>query len=153
MSLYDLAPSDTISASQLRLALITRKTEIQRINRLFPHVFEPKHFESMVEEIDRFLLFIDGSKEIKAVRNDKDNTSFTISELQGAVNDLPEDGYFRQEGNVLYYYFICNDMKIVERKYELLDMFLNGEWISPAAVDQPENLNLVGQEIRFIVFA
>lgn len=153
MSLYDLTPSDTIGTSQLRLALISRKTEIQRIDKSFPLAFETEYLESIINEIDGFLLFIDGSKEIKAVRDDKDHTSFTISELQGAVNDLPEDGYFRQEGNVLYYYFVCNDMKIVESKYELLDMFLNGEWISPAAVDLPENLNLVGQEIRFIVFA
>lgn len=153
MSLYDLAPSNTISTSQIRLALLARRSKIFSLNKAHPHVFSPEHFKSMVEEIDRFLLFIDGSKEIKVVRNDTYNIDFTINELQDAVKDLPEDGCFRQEGNVLYYYFICNDMKIVETKYELLDMFLNGEWISTAAVDQPENLNLVGQEMRFIVFA
>lgn len=148
--------SDTISTSQLRLALLSRKTELMRINREFPHVFDTNHFELMLDEIDRFLIYIDGSKEIKAFRGDSSYSSgpdFVLGELRDAIKKLPQDGYFRYEGRTLYYYFICNDAKIVQREYELLDMQLNGEWVSPAEIDQPENLNLVGQELRFIVFA
>lgn len=148
--------SDTISTSQLRLALLSRKTELMWINREFPHVFDTDYFESMLDEINRFLIYIDGSKEIKAFRGYSSYSSgheFVLGELRDAIKRLPQDGYFRYEGITLYYYFICNDAKIVQREYELLDMQLNGEWVSPAEIDQPENLNLVGQELRFIVSA
>lgn len=156
MSLYDLAPSSTISTSQVRLALVSRKTEIQRMRRRFPNVFSTEQVESIIGEIDRFLLFIDGSNTLTVERNDVISAiDFTLDELSGKVKDgnFPCDGYFRREKDQIWYYFICNDMKLVEQHYELLDMQLDCEWRSVSSVDQAENLNLVGQELRYLAIA
>jgi hypothetical protein len=156
MSLYNLPQSNTISTSQLRLALISRKTEIMKLYKEFPHVFGDEFFQSSIAEIDSFLLYIDGSSKVQAIKDTEQNATaieFTLDELKSKVADLPPDGYFRREGDSLWYHFICNDMKVVEQKYETIDMQLDGEWRSVASVDQVENLNLIGQELRYLVLA
>lgn len=159
MSLFDLAPSNKISTSQIRLALVTRKAEIMKLYNQFPNVVGEEFYESALAEIDAFLLYIDGSKEI-TVTKDSEATKhsaidFTLEELQEKIAGLPTEGYFKREKDQLWYYFICNicDQKIVEAKYEMLDMMFDGEWRAIASIDIPENLNLVEVELRYLVLA
>ena len=160
MSLYDLAPSNVVSTSQLRLSLISRKTEIMKLYKEFPHVFEEDFYRSMIEEIDTLLLYIDGSTTVQVFKDSEKKVGtvdFTIDELKSKVEGFPTDGYFRSEGNALWYYFLCDDQKIVEHKYEMLDMKVDGEWRSVSLFDstlvEGEFLFLVGQELRYLVLA
>jgi hypothetical protein len=156
MSLFDLTPSNTISTSQIRLALIARKSEIAKAHQGFPNIFAEEFYRTSVKDIDSFLFYIDGSNTITAIKDtESDFTAieFTIAELQTKIDGLPLDGYFRREKDQLWYYFICEDKQVVEQKYELLDFCLNGKWMSVASISTFNELNLVGQELRYLVLA
>lgn len=154
MSLFDLPKSNTISTSQLRLALVARKVEISNIFMQFPNVVGEEFYHSSLREIDAFLLFIDGSKTVTAML-DYGNTAihFTIEELQEKVKDLPGGGYFRRHGDELWYYFVCDDNSVIDKFYETLDLLVDGRWQSLSYIDLPENLDLIGQELRYLVLA
>jgi hypothetical protein len=168
MTLLDLAPCSTISTPQLRLALLSRKTEVMRMHRDFPESYPAELYEKAMQELDSFLLHIDGSTSIEATcriggdkqnggeKKDNDSESasrkqlrtsvidFTIGELQEKIKGLPQDGYFRQEGQTLYYFFTLR----VEQKgmldnspyYDLTDIYL------PA----PEFSEVVRKEYPFV---
>jgi hypothetical protein len=144
MTLLDLAPCSTISTPQLRLALLSRKTEVMRMHREFPKSYPAELYEKAMQELDSFLLHIDGSTSIEATckiggnKNDSESASrkqlrasvvdFTIAELQEKIKGLPQDGYFRQEGNVLYYFFTLGTKQkgLLSNSpyYDLTDIFL-----------------------------
>lgn len=194
MTLLDLAPSSTISTSQLRLALLSRKTEVMRLRREFPEHYPEEPYEKAMQEIDSFLLHISGSTSIEATcriggnKNDSESASrkqlrtsvvdFTIAELQEKIKGLPQDGYFRQEGQTLYYFFTLG----VKQKgllsnspyYDLTDIFLPAPEFSKAVrkeypfvdkdgwyaiaelesdVDELSDELVLHQEFRFIVLA
>jgi hypothetical protein len=202
MTLFDLAPCSTISTPQLRIALIGRKTEVMRMHREFPESYPAELYEKAMQELDSFLLHIDGSTSIEATcrigaisetgGEEKDSNSksasrkqlrtsvvdFTIAELQEKIKDLPQDGYFRQVENVLYYFFTLG----VEQKgllsnspyYDLTDIFLPAPefsetvkneypfvdkdgWYAIAElesdVEQLSDELVLHQEFRFIVLA
>jgi hypothetical protein len=159
MSLDDLVPSNVMSTSQLRLSLISRKTEIMKLHKEFPHVFEEDFYKSTIEEIDSFLLYIDGSIKVQVFKDTEKKSAiyFTLEGLKSKVKGFPPDGYFIVEGNALWYYFLCEDQKIVENKYEMLDMQVDGEWRSVSLFDSTlvdrEFPFLVGQELRYLVLA
>jgi len=160
MTLFDLTPSSTISTPQLRFALLSRKTEVMRLRREFPEYYPEEHYEKAMQEIDSFLLHISGSTLIEATcriggnKNDSESAShkqlqtsvvdFTIAELQEKVKGLPQDGYFRQEGNVLYYFFTLEPGKkgLLSNSpyYDLTDIFL------PA----PEFSEVIRKEYPFV---
>lgn len=156
MTLLDLAPSSTISTPQLRLALLSRKTEVMRMRRDFPESYPQELYEKAMQELDSFLLHIDGSTSIEATcriggkESDSESASrkqlrtsvvdFTIAELQEKIKGLPQDGYFRQEGNVLYYFFTLEPGKkgLLSNSpyYDLTDIFLPAPEFSEAVKNE-----------------
>jgi hypothetical protein len=156
MTLFDLPSSNRISTSQVRLALIYRKSSIMKIYKQFPLVVGEDFYNSAIAEIDSFLLYIDGSKQISVIKGEDPVATaieFTISELQDKIEGLPVDGYFGRDKDELWYYFICNDQKVVEDKYETLDMMLDGQWRAISSIGTLNELSLVGQELRYLVLA
>lgn len=194
MTLFNLAPCSTIGTAQLRIALLSRKTEVMRMRRDFPESYSQELYEKTVREIDSFLLHIDGSTSIEATckiggkDNDDESASrkqlrtsvmdFTIAELKEKIKGLPQNGYFRQDGQVLYYFFMLE----AEQKgllshspyYDLTDIFLpapefsevvrkeypfvdkDGWHAIPELESEVEKLSdelVLHQEFRFIVLA
>lgn len=194
MTLLDLAPSSTISTPQLRLALLSRKTEVMRMRRDFPESYPQELYEKAMQELDSFLLHIDGSTSIEATcriggkESDSESASrkqlrtsivdFTIAELQEKIKGLPQDGYFRQVENVLYYFFTLEPGKkgLLSNSpyYDLTDIFLPAPEFSEAVkneypfvdkdgwyaiaelesdIEQLSDELVLHQEFRFIVLA
>lgn len=194
MTLLDLAPSSTISTPQLGLALLSRKTELMRMRREFPEHYSEEFYEKAMQEIDSFLLHICGSTSIEATcriggkENNSESASrkqlrtsvvdFTIAELQEKIKGLPQDGYFRQEGQTLYYFFTLGTKQkgllSDSPYYDLTDIFLpapefsevvrkeypfvkKDDWYAIAElesdVEQLSDELVLHQEFRFIVLA